>query len=130
MTNKTNLSPMGQESVTPGDKNQMADMMNKKKVRLSKASYEKLKLIAALKGDDETSLGAVLDGILDDYFDGRNDTISAIKAERKKAAVHLSKENVMLLKSIAVKEKDGKTVGSILNSIIEEHFEQNPALGD
>ena len=130
MTNKKNLSPIGQESVTSGDKNQMADMMNKKKVSLSKASYEKLKLIAALKGDDGTSLGAVLDGILDDYFDGHNDTVSAIKAERKKVAVHLSKENIMLLKSIADKEKDGKTMGSILNSIIEEHFEKDPALGD
>lgn len=127
MTNKKNVRPMGQESVSASNNSKKANVTGKKKVHLSKEAYEKLKAIAALKGESGSSVGDVLDGILDDYFDGRNDTVTAINEKQGKTAVHLSRENYMMLELIVEKENNGKTVGCILNSIVKEHLDKASA---
>lgn len=124
MTNKKNVCPIGQESVSASNNSKKANVTGKKKVHLSKETYEKLKAIAALKGESGSSVGDVLDGILDDYFDGRNDTVAAIKEKQGKTAIHLTRENYMMLESIAEKEKNGNTIGNILNSIVKNHLEK------
>ena len=88
MTNKKNVRPMGQESVSASNNSKKANVFGKKKVHLSKEAYEKLKTIAAMKGESGSSVGDVLDGILNDYFDGRNDTVTAINEKQGKTAVH------------------------------------------